>query len=239
MATDLTVALEAADIAVDGHVLLHDVSLTLRSGMFTVISGPGGSGKSHLLRVLWGALPLRCGKLTGEDRDLTHASFRRWAAWRRQIGIYCSEFPFGERWTVFDNVAAALYAAERLPTEAITRRTIGELRRWNLLSHRSRFASELSRSERVRLGLARAFVRGPAAALLDDPLAGLPQEEAEYLLEAVRIKARAGSAVCLTTGEEWATRMADVAYTIERDCLRLVTDRLTVKAGNQVSPSRL
>jgi len=234
MASDLTVALEAADISIDEHVVLRDVSLTLRPGTLTVIAGPGGSGKSHLLRILWGSFPLRCGKLTGEDRELTHASPRLWAAWRRHIGIYCSEFPFGERWTVFDNVAAALYAAERLPAQAITRRTTGELRRWNLLSHRSRLAAELSRSERVRLGLARAFVRGPVAALLDDPLVGLPREEAEGLLEAVRINARAGSAVCMTTDDEWVTHMADVTYRIEQDSLKLISDRLTVQAGNHV-----
>jgi cell division transport system ATP-binding protein len=224
MATGITVALEAADIAADGHVLLRDVSLVLRPETLTVISGPGGSGKSHLLRVLWGALPLRCGTLTGEDRDLTQASARRWAEWRRRLGIFCDEFPLGEQWTVFDNVAAALYAAEQLPAEAITRRTAGELRRWDLLALRSRPASALSRSERVRLGLARAFVRGPAAALLDDPLAGLPREEAESLLEAVRVKARAGSAVCLTTDEEWVAQLADVVYAIEQGCLKLVCD---------------
>jgi len=216
MTTGITTALEAADISVSGQLLLRNVSLVLHRGTLTIISAPDGCGASHVLRILWGALPLQNGRVICDDTDMTHAPSRRWAAWRRQIGIFCDDFPFAENWTASANVATALYAAEKLPGHVIARRTIDELRQWGLLACRFVHAHRLSRSQRVRLGLARAFVRGPLAVFLDNPLAHLSPVEQGHLLEIIRRKARAGSAVCLTIGEQTVVH-GDELYRIENE----------------------
>lgn len=222
MAADIVAALEAADISISGHTLLRDVSLHLQSGSLAVIHGPGGGGKSCLLRAFWGAVPLECGKVICDNQDLTDAPPRRWAAWRRRVGIFCDDFPLCDSWTVLANVATALYTTEKLPEKVIVQRTNAALHKWGLLAQRHLPARLLSGGERARACLARAFVRRPVAAFLDDPLLRMSPKERENIWESIRGEARAGTAVCLTSSRDDMAAADDNVYLIERERLRHV-----------------
>jgi ABC-type ATPase involved in cell division len=222
MAADIVAALEAADISVSGHTLLRDVSLHLLPGSLAVIHGPGGGGKSCLLRAFWGAVPLERGKVIGDNQDLTDAPPRRWAAWRRRVGIFCDDFPLCDSWTLLANVAAALYTTEKLPENVVVQRTNATLQKWGLLSQRHLPARLLSGGEHVRACLARAFVRRPVAAFLDDPLRRMPPDERQNIWESIRGEARAGTAVCLTSARDDLPASGDNVYLIERERVRHV-----------------
>jgi cell division transport system ATP-binding protein len=230
MATGITAALDAADISLQGRPLIREVSMSLVPGTLTVISGPGGSGKSSLLRVFWGALRLHRGTVICDNQDLTRASPRRWAAWRRRIGICGEDFPLDDSWTVFANVAAALYATGKIPAQTIRQRTNRELRRWDLLTRRHFPVAALSSAERTRVSLARAFIRRPPAAFLDDPFGAGFQEPEKNLWEKVRQQARAGTAVCLATTREFKPAATDRVYGIEGERLRMTTGTTPVPA---------
>jgi ABC-type ATPase involved in cell division len=212
MAAACIAALDAVDVDVSGAELFRSISLRVQPGALTVLAGPGSSGKSIILRMMWGALRPAKGAVIGDGRDLTRASFRRWAAWRRKIGIVCDDFPVVDGWAVDRNLAAALRAAGKAPADRINR----ELAQWNLLNKRHALAGSLSDSERARLVLARAFVRNPIAAFLDEPLAKTPRSEYSELIGIIKRKTLAGTGVLVATtaGEEWE-KAADESYWVE------------------------
>jgi ABC-type ATPase involved in cell division len=230
MAFGITAALDAADISVSGYPLLRGVSLNLQPGSLTVINGPGSGGKSCLLRAFWGAVPLKRGTVICADRDMTHASARRWAAWRRQVGIFCDDFPLCDDWTVFANVAAALFTAEKLSEKLVKHRVNRELGKWGLLPKRHLLPRILSGSERTRLCLARAFVRRPVVAFLDDPLGGTPHAEWENLGGTIQGEALAGTAICLTAAQEHKAIVGDNVYTIEGERLHHLESKTPLPA---------
>jgi len=215
-------AMEAADISVSGQTLLRNISLCLKPGSLIVIHGPGACGKSSLLRVFWGALRPERGTVFCRGRDMTHVSPRLWSAWRRQIGIFCSDFPLLDQETVFANVAAALCVVGRLPKKTIVDRTNRELGQWGLLHKRHSPARFLAQGERVRLALARAFIRRPVAAFLDEPLANVSGSEHEGLWEIIRQQAISGTAIVVATSAgENRMLAADNVYEIEGGQLHL------------------
>lgn len=215
-------ALDAVEISISAYTLLRDISLVLQSGSLCVIGGPGGCGKSSILRVFWGALRPVKGAIFCGGRDFTHASSRQWAAWRQRLGIVGDDFPLLNEWTVFANVAAALRVAGGLPKEAVVSRTNRELGKWKLLHKRHLPAHLLAGDERARLALARAFVRRPVAAFLDEPLANIPAGERDEMCAKIHQEAISGTAVLVaTTAGESRALSADEVYLTEGGQLRL------------------
>ncbi len=195
-------ALQAAEIGWKRASLLTDVSLEFTPGTFTVITGGPGSGKSLLLRTLWGGVPPRSGSCISNGAKLTRSSKRAWRCWRRQLGIVADDFPLFSHWSVFDNLAVALASSVGLSRKVLTNRVFNELRAWGLLELRDRRADTLAGMHQRLVKLARAFVRRPKLALLDDPLAGFTAEECANLVRITRHHVLAGTAVCLVT-REW------------------------------------
>lgn len=226
MPSGQAVALEAADISVSGHTLLRDISLRLQPGSLTVIRGPGACGKSSLLRVFWGALCLERGTVLCRGRDMTGASSRSWSAWRRQVGILCDDFSLLDDETVFANVAIALCTMGRSSKKTTIDRTNRELSVWGLLHKRHSPTRLLAQGERVRLALARAFVRGPVAAFLDEPLAQISGSEHENVWGIIRQQAVSGTAIVVATSAgENRVLAADKVYEIEGGQIHLRKSR--------------
>ncbi len=220
MPSNAVTALDAVDIAIDGYPLLRDLTMTLSPGRLVVVGGPAGCGKSSLLQVFTGNIRPDTGTVTANGRDLTRASARRWATWRREIGVLSREFSLADEWTAAENVAAALHCKGGISRAAIEYRTNHELRKWGLLSRRHLHTAALSTSERTRLQLARAFVRRPAAVFLDEPLAGLPTPNRAELKAAIKAEAIAGAAVLVAAAdyEGWQAD-ADEIYLISESQL--------------------
>jgi len=221
MASANVAALDAVDITISGLELFRGLSLQVPPGKMTVLAGAGSAGKSTVLRVLWGSVRVASGVVTGGDRDLTRASLRRWSAWRRKIGIVCDDFPVMSEWMVSENLAAALRVAGKFSPAAMADRINGELRQWKLLNKRHLPAGKLSDGERARLALARAFVRNPIAAFLDEPLAKIPKSERSEMIGILKRKTLAGTGILAATSAEddWV-KAADAIYIAENGRLR-------------------
>src|SRR5215212_5924304 len=87
---------------------LHDVSLTVARGSFTVLTGPSGSGKTTLLALL-GALerPTR-GQVLFDDRDLGPLSDVELARVRRRVGFVFQDFSLIPSLPVWENITYPL-----------------------------------------------------------------------------------------------------------------------------------
>ena len=178
--------------------VLHDVSLTLRSGTVTAVVGPSGSGKSTLARVLVGVWPAQAGQVR-----LDGAAIGEWPAERRlqHVGYLPQEVELFEG-SLAENVArlgepddAAVLAAARLAHcyDVLMR----------LPEHYDTAIAEgganLSAGQRQRVGLARAVYGDPVFVVLDEPDANLDAEGEAALLKTLRILAQRKATVVVVT----------------------------------------
>jgi cell division transport system ATP-binding protein len=174
--------IEFEEVGVDcgRKTVLRDITLTLGPGSLTMLVGPSGAGKSTLLRLCYRDLEPTEGRIRFFGKPA--ASGRNAiAALRRAVGVLPQDCGFIEHLTAIENVALPLRANGVAPGEREP--DLRALLEWVDLGDRTDARpSELSRSERQRLALARAVILSPEVLVADEPAAGVDRESAERLL---------------------------------------------------------
>jgi thiol reductant ABC exporter CydD subunit len=199
------------------------VSLFIRAGEITVVTGPSGSGKSTLIDVLLGFAAPSAGQVTivcgpepgsGASRriDLAHADQDAWralVAWVPQEpymfpGTVASNIRLGWPEAPDDAVRAAARAAalDEVPLDRqVTERGGG-----------------LSAGQRRRVALARALLLGRPVLLLDEPTAGLDGENEARVLDTLRAQAAAGRAILIAAHHPRVIAAADRVARLDSAC---------------------
>jgi zinc/manganese transport system ATP-binding protein len=170
--------LRGAAVTVGGRRLWSGVDLTVRPGEFVAVLGPNGVGKSTMIKVLLGALPVSAGAVTvlgarpGEPGDqIGYLPQRRnFDASLRIRGVDVVRLGLdGDRWGVPLPFASRFSAKRRAADERV--REVIELVGASAYAHRP--IGECSGGEQQRLLIAQALVRRPRLLLLDEPLDSL------------------------------------------------------------------
>jgi branched-chain amino acid transport system ATP-binding protein len=175
-------SLHAIDVGVRfaGLEALSDVSLSLDRGEILGLIGPNGAGKTTLVNVLSGFQRPTAGHVLLGARDVTALPPQKRAA--QGLGrTFQSVRVFG-RLTVFDNVLAGAVAGG-LRLRAARELSWTLLERLRLAHTATVAAAALPHGEERRLGIIRALATRPRFLLLDEPAAGLNEQETEALTE--------------------------------------------------------
>jgi ABC-type multidrug transport system ATPase subunit len=176
---------------------LHDASLELNVGECVAVHGLRRSGRTTLLRVAAGILPLDEGVVRFGGRDLSDRSAR---ALGIEIG-YCSPvFDPTHGGSVTDQVAVPLLARGVGRTRAgVPARAALERVGASDCAHVD--PRDLQADELVRAGIARALVTAPKLLLLDEPTKGVDALQRDSIFTLLRTLSKAGMAVLMTVGE--------------------------------------
>lgn len=157
----------------DGKEILRGVDLDVNAGELLTIIGGSATGKSLLLKIMMGLVPVDAGTITFDGRDVTHLREREWIEVRRRIGIQFQASALFDSLTVFDNVAYGLREQRLLPEPEIAKRVSESLAQVSLPGIEQMAPGDLSGGMRKRVGLARAIAMRPDVLLYDDPTEGL------------------------------------------------------------------
>lgn len=194
-------------------IVLDDVSLEARPGRVTVVLGPNGSGKSTCLRVLYGFLRPRAGRVLLGDEEITDLPVgERLPAGITYMPQGRSVFP---QLTVDENLrlGAWLLRGDRARLDAAVDAMYQ--RYPTLADMRRRLASTLSGGQARLLEFGRTLVLDPQVILIDEPSAGLAPVLVDVVYEEIeRLKADGRTIVLVDQNVRAAVQLADHVYTL-------------------------
>lgn len=181
------------------HEVLRDVSLYAYPGELIYLVGRVGSGKSSLLKTLYGELPLRIGR--GQIADfMLHTLTRKQVPYlRRRLGIVFQEATLLEDCTVYQNLEFVLRATDWRHSKAINSRIGAVLEMTSMSQKAHAWPHQLSGGERQRAGIARALLNNPQILLADEPTANLDPNATAEVMELFRSVAQEGRTVIIST----------------------------------------
>ncbi len=182
-----------------GESVLEGVDLKVYTGEVVYLIGRVGSGKSSLLKTLYGELPLFEG--TGQVVGFDLQSLRRKdvSALRRSIGVVFQDLQVLSECDVYENLAFVLRATGWRDEQGISKRIVEVLNQVGLERQRYRLPFELSGGECQRLMIARALLGSPKLIIADEPTGNLDPVTAEGIIRLFHDIAASGTAVVIAT----------------------------------------
>ncbi len=182
-----------------GESVLEGVNLKVYTGEVVYLIGRVGSGKSSLLKTLYGELPLFEG--TGQVVGFDLQSLRRKdvSALRRSIGVVFQDLQVLSECDVYENLAFVLRATGWKDEQGISKRIVEVLNQVGLERQRYRLPFELSGGECQRLMIARALLGSPKLIIADEPTGNLDPVTAEGIIRLFHDIAASGTAVVIAT----------------------------------------
>ncbi|HNL07927.1 MAG: ATP-binding cassette domain-containing protein [Chitinophagales bacterium] len=179
-AAPVVIQLNHANINQRQTAVLHDVQLQVRKGEFVYLVGRTGSGKSSLLKTLYGELPLQKGEGTVAGFNLKMLDWRTVPYLRRKLGIIFQDFQLLMDRNVEDNLRFALESTDWRDNNEINKRIGNVLAAVNITHKRYTMPYLLSGGEQQRVVIARALLNDPPIILADEPTGNLdPQTSYE------------------------------------------------------------
>ena len=156
-----------------GRTVLDDVSLRIDEGENLGLIGPGGAGKSLLLKIVCGLVEPDGGRVIIDDHDVHSLSTTELADLRFRIGMLFQNYALFDFMTVAENISFPLHQEGTHSEEEIERRVEEALKDISLPGIGHQFPEELSGGMKKRVSFARAVIRRPPILFYDDPTAGL------------------------------------------------------------------
>jgi len=172
-AVPLAVVFDNVSFAFDEHVILHNLSFTVRKGSMKMLLGASGAGKSIILKLILGLLRPDAGSIFVNGQRIDAMAERDLLRTRGDIGMLFQESALFDSLTVAENVGYRLYEETDMADDQVRSRIQEVLGFIGLGQYIDRMPSELSGGQRRRVAIARAIAAEPTLVLLDDPTTGL------------------------------------------------------------------
>lgn len=199
MVGNTVIKLKNIDIYQQKHLVLSNVNLQIDNGEFVFMIGQTGSGKSSLLKIIYGELPSANGEGYVAGFDLKKLHDRDIPFLRRKLGIVFQDFHLLTDRTVEKNLEFVMRATGWKDKKLIRERMFDVLDKVGLRSKLKKMPHELSGGEQQRVVIARALLNDPEIILADEPTGNLDPDTSEGIVLLLKEISRAGTAVLMAT----------------------------------------
>jgi len=180
--SEAVVVLKNTDIYQQQTLVLSDVNLRIQKGEFIYLIGQTGSGKSSLLKILYGDLDLVKGEGEVAGFNLSKLKLKQVPHLRRKLGIVFQDFQLLTDRTVDDNLSFVLKATGWKDKKKIQDRIEEVLRLVGLQTKHFKMPHELSGGEQQRVVIARALLNSPEVVLADEPTGNLDPSTSDDIM---------------------------------------------------------
>jgi len=174
--------LQHVNIYQGNNLILQDVNLAVNSGEFVYLVGKTGTGKSSLLKTLYGELPLREGEATVAGFALKGLDWKKVPFLRRKMGVVFQDFQLLTDRNVNDNLKFVLKATGWTDEKLMDEKIAEVLDKVGLKSKGFKMPFELSGGEQQRVDIARALLNSPKLILADEPTGNLDPETSDEIM---------------------------------------------------------
>ena len=179
--------------------VLSEVNLQLHKGEFVYLVGKVGSGKTSLLKTLYGELDVTAGEAEVLGYRMTSIKRKHIPQLRRKLGIVFQDFQLLTDRTVNDNLEFVLRATGWKNKQEIKERIAEVLNLVGMENKGYKLPNELSGGEQQRIVIARAMLNSPEIILADEPTGNLDVETGKAIVELLHNICQTGSLVVMTT----------------------------------------
>ena len=190
---------ENVSIFQNGKLILTDISLKVNKGEFVFLIGRTGSGKSSLIRTLYGDLKLNKGKGRIVSFSLNKLKNKEIPYLRRKIGVVFQDFKLLTDRDIYKNLEFVLKATGWKEKKKIKLRINEVLDLVGMKNVLNKFSFELSGGEQQRIAIARALLNNPEIIIADEPTGNLDPQTSQEIMELFKKLNKNGMTILMAT----------------------------------------
>ena len=188
-----------ASIFQNNKSVLENVNIEVAKGDFVFLIGRTGSGKSSLIKILYGDLPLEKGIGNVVGFNLLRISQKQIPFLRRKIGVVFQDFKLLSDRNIYDNLKFVLRATGWKNKDDIKNRINDVLKEVGLFEIEKKYPFELSGGEQQRTAIARALLNTPELIIADEPTGNLDPQTSNEIMGVFKRLHKQGMSVFMAT----------------------------------------
>ena len=198
--SETIVSLSNVNIYQGQNLILQDVSFSIGKGEFVYLVGKTGTGKSSLLKTLYGELPLVEGDANIVGFNLKEMTWKKVPYLRRSLGVVFQDFQLLTDRNIHENLRFVLRATGWNDEKLIEEKINDVLDKVGLKSKGFKMPYEMSGGEQQRVDIARALLNSPKLILADEPTGNLDPETSDEIMQLlIQIAKDYGTSVIMAT----------------------------------------
>jgi len=198
--SEIVVQLENVNIYQSGNLILQDVNFKVQKGEFVYLVGKTGTGKSSLLKSLYGEVNITEGKGWVVGYDLKEMDWKKLPFLRRNLGVVFQDFQLLTDRNVHENLRFVLKATGWEDERLVEQKIEDVLAKVGLQNKGFKMTYEMSGGEQQRVDIARALLNSPKLILADEPTGSLDPETSDEIMQLLfQIAKDDGTAIVMAT----------------------------------------
>ena len=186
MSENLFLDFKNVEIKQQNNTILSGVNLCINQGEFVYFVGKTGSGKSSLLKAIYGDVAISGGDISYKNQNLNKISRKNVLALRRKVGIIFQDFQLLMDRSVSDNLRFVMKATGWKGKKTINNEVEKLLAKVEMLDKADTFPHLISGGEQQRIAVARSLINNPDLIIADEPTGNLDPDTSEKIMQLIK-----------------------------------------------------